>query len=60
MLEAQILQTQHSQRATGAMLHIPTHLQHSQHIRVSQRSSLCFQQVKLGLQDLNAELEFSS
>lgn len=42
------------------MLHIPTHLQHSQHIRVSQRSPLCFQQVKLDLKDLNAQLELSS
>lgn len=38
------------------MLYIPSHLQHLQHIRVSQRSPLCFQQVTLSLQDLNAEL----
>ena len=36
------------------MLRVPTHLQRFQHMRVSQRSSLCFQQVKLGLQHLNA------
>jgi hypothetical protein len=52
--------TQHRQTATGAMLHIPTHLQHFQHIRVSQRSSLCFQQVNLGPEDVNSELKLSS
>ena len=56
MLEAQILQTHRVCRwgATGAMLRVPAHLQHFQHMRVGQRSSLCFQQVKLGLQHLNA------
>lgn len=56
MLGLQIHQTQHRRTATGAMLYIPSHLQHLQHIRVSQRSPLCFQQVTLSLQDLNAEL----
>lgn len=56
MLGLQIHQTQHRRTTTGAMLCIPSHLQQLQHIRVSQRSPLCFQQVNLSLQDLNAEL----
>lgn len=56
MLGLQFHQTQHRRTTTGAMLYIPSHLQHLRHIRVSQRSPLCFQQVNWSLQDLNAEL----